>query len=215
MKNFIKNNWHFIVIVFSIGLLFFLANYCGRNDGLGKIEKNINNINAGYTKILDGYKEMHNNLVEIGDVLKTLAKNDSIQSEQLRHYPSSQPITITNNTKVTSLYDQRVNPISHELEFHWGIDYSSNKGTPVMATADGRVIESGVSDGYGNVVKINHLNGYYSLYAHLDKILVKDNQLVKRGDIIGTVGSTGYSTGNHLHYEVQYLSQLINPRIFY
>jgi len=89
-------------------------------------------------------------------------------------------------------------------KFHEGIDVAANKGTPVKAAADGIVIESGLNDGYGNCVIIDHGNGYSTLYGHFDKILVEKGQKINSGDIIGKVGKTGVATGPHLHYEERY-----------
>ena len=95
---------------------------------------------------------------------------------------------------------------------HKGIDFSARTGTPIYATGDGvigRVQHS--RSGYGNNVKINHGYGYETLYAHMSKVLVKPGQKVKKGQKIGLVGSTGRSTGPHLHYEVHYKGAAVNP----
>jgi len=150
----------------------------------------------------------------IYSTIKLLAQNDSIINVQLMHYPAIHPIPIIPSTRISSTYNERVDPINHERMFHWGIDYLANIGTPVYATGDGIINNAGTVDGYGKNIKINHGNGYESSYSHLSEIDVAINQDVKRGDIIGRVGSTGKSTGNHLHYEILYLEKKINPNIF-
>ncbi len=116
-----------------------------------------------------------------------------------------------NYLRISSPFGNRVHPIYKRTQFHKGIDLAAPNGTPVYATADGVVTYSGVCGGYGNFVKINHQNGYKTAYAHLSTIKVGKNANVRKGDLIGYVGSTGTSTGNHLHYEVHYNDKLIDP----
>lgn len=109
----------------------------------------------------------------------------------------------------------RNHPISHRYAFHKGIDLGSNVGTPVYATADGVVSYTCPQGtgfrGYGKHLIINHGFGYQTKYAHLNQILVKQGQAVRRGEIIGEVGRTGSATGPHLHYEVIYMGVPVNP----
>jgi murein DD-endopeptidase MepM/ murein hydrolase activator NlpD len=148
-------------------------------------------------------------------ILTTLAKNDSVMSVQLKHFPTAPPISVQEMTAVSSIYRSRTNPITHEKEFHAGIDYRAKKGTIVVAAADGIVFKARKEGNYGNLIAINHLNGYETTYAHLDQILVREDQQVTKGDTIGTVGNTGRSTGDHLHFEIAYLDRKINPEQFY
>lgn len=96
-------------------------------------------------------------------------------------------------------------------DWHTGIDIAKTKGSKVEATATGKVSSVGWTDGYGNMVIIDH-GIYQTYYAHLHQIMVKEGQKVSRGDKVGTVGSTGTSTGNHLHYEVRVRGESVNPR---
>jgi murein DD-endopeptidase MepM/ murein hydrolase activator NlpD len=99
---------------------------------------------------------------------------------------------------------------------HAGLDFTSPQGSPIYATADGNIITSGnLGNGYGNHVVINHGYGYQTLYGHMYKIKVRNGQRVKRGEILGWVGSTGKSTGPHLHYEVHKNGQKIDPIYFF
>lgn len=94
---------------------------------------------------------------------------------------------------------------------HYGVDIAANTGTPIYAAMDGKVAVAGWESGYGNVVKINHSNGTQSIYGHCSKLFVKAGQLVKKGQKIGAVGSTGNSTGPHLHFEIRVNGKPVNP----
>jgi murein DD-endopeptidase MepM/ murein hydrolase activator NlpD len=112
---------------------------------------------------------------------------------------------------ISSHYGQREHPKSGEENFHSGIDISSSPGNPVKATADGIVSFSGWSGGSGNLVVLEHGHGFSTFYAHNRSIPVKVSKKVKRGDIIGYVGSTGSSTGPHVHYEIWKDGKPIDP----
>jgi murein DD-endopeptidase MepM/ murein hydrolase activator NlpD len=115
----------------------------------------------------------------------------------------------------TSGFGYRVHPVSGKYKAHTGLDISGNRFTPVHATANGRVTVSGADrGGYGNLVVISHGNGYSTKYGHLNRIIVRAGQSVKRFDLIGYMGSTGISTGVHLHYEVVMGKTPINPEKF-
>lgn len=104
--------------------------------------------------------------------------------------------------EITSPFGWRVNPISGEEEFHPGIDIAYEYGTPVGAMLPGRVVYAAEYGGYGNCVILAHEGGYNTLYAHLDSIMAVYDAHVEAGDVIGYVGSTGFSTGPHLHLEL-------------
>lgn len=104
---------------------------------------------------------------------------------------------------ITSEFGMRRHPIARRFKMHNGIDIASPVGTPIKAPADGKVVFAGRSGGYGNMLIVQHGYGVTTMYAHLNKFHVKEGQIVKRGDTIGEVGTSGYSTGPHLHYEVQ------------
>ncbi|MEM7067691.1 MAG: M23 family metallopeptidase [Pseudomonadota bacterium] len=115
------------------------------------------------------------------------------------------------NAKISSRYGSRIDPFNGRLAMHSGIDFKAKRGTPVLATGDGVVIKAGRKGGYGKVVEIKHRNGYTTRYAHLSRILVKTGQKVSKGQSVGKVGSTGRSTGPHLHYEVRRGKKPRNP----
>jgi len=105
----------------------------------------------------------------------------------------------------------KIDPFTGRKQPHLGIDLAADIGTPVYATAEGRVSFVGRESGLGKMIRINHLFGYTTVYAHLSQVKVKRGEHVKRGEVIGAVGNTGYSTGPHLHYEVRFRGQPKNP----
>ena len=112
-------------------------------------------------------------------------------------------------------YGYRVDPFTKERAFHPGIDITAPKGTKVVATADGLVVYAGRKLNYGKVITVEHKFGMSTRYGHLDKFNVKAGQRVKKDDIIGYVGTTGRTTGAHLHYEVRLRNQPLNPQRFF
>ncbi|MGL5257607.1 MAG: murein hydrolase activator EnvC family protein [Proteocatella sp.] len=113
---------------------------------------------------------------------------------------------------ITSGYGSRRDPVNGVSSFHQGLDIAAPKGTAVYAALDGTVIFSGYRNSYGNVVMINHGGGIVTVYAHNSSLVARQGQTVKAGDVISRVGSTGYSTGNHLHFEVRKNGSTVNPR---
>ncbi len=136
------------------------------------------------------------------------------QKDKLAHIPSVLPINIKDFT-MSSGYGYRRDPVYGAQRFHEGLDFAAPTGTEVYATADGTVTEADRKGGYGNMIDISHGYNYVTRYAHLSRILVKDGEEVKRGQLIGYVGSTGKSTGPHLHYEVRFKDEPQNPVNYY
>jgi murein DD-endopeptidase MepM/ murein hydrolase activator NlpD len=122
--------------------------------------------------------------------------------------PSTQPVK---GTSLTSGYGVRSDPFRGRAAMHAGIDLAAPIGTPIYATADAVVERSEWANGYGNLVELNHGRGIQTRYGHLSKSLVRAGQRVKRGDLIAHMGSTGRSTGSHLHYEVRIDGKAVNP----
>lgn len=112
---------------------------------------------------------------------------------------------------LSSTFGDRPDPFDGDQNFHPGIDISADRGTPVYATADGAVESASYSGNYGNLIVVGHGFGIATRYGHLSRYAVRSGQIVKRGDLIGYVGSTGRSTSSHLHYEVTLNGRLINP----
>ncbi len=113
--------------------------------------------------------------------------------------------------RLTSRFGYRADPFTGRRSFHTGIDLAAPRGTPIRATLDGRVAETGYSRIYGYYVIINHSGHYQSLYGHMSKIYARRGQYVSQGTRIGAVGSTGYSTGNHVHLSIYKYGKLVNP----
>jgi hypothetical protein len=116
--------------------------------------------------------------------------------------------------RISSVYGFRLHPIFHSKEFHSGLDIANTPNTSIFSTAAGRVIFSGYRSGYGNVIAISHGQDYRTVYAHLSKRLVNVGAYVSRGNIIAKMGSTGTSTGSHLHYEVYFRENHVNPKLY-
>jgi murein DD-endopeptidase MepM/ murein hydrolase activator NlpD len=130
--------------------------------------------------------------------------------------PAIQPVSNKDLNRVASGFGNRIDPVYKTVKFHAGLDFSAPQGTPIYATADGRVVHSGNrGDGYGNYVIINHGYGYETLYGHMVRVKARGGQTVKRGEVIGWVGSTGKSTGPHLHYEVHKGGRPLDPIYFF
>lgn len=136
------------------------------------------------------------------------------QKDKLSHIPSIIPIDVKDYT-MSSGYGYRRDPVYGSTKFHAGLDFAAKSGTPVYATGDGTVEAADRRSGYGNCIDISHGYNYVTRYAHLSEILVKAGDAVKRGDLIGRVGSTGKSTGPHLHYEVRFKDEPQNPVNYY
>ena len=130
--------------------------------------------------------------------------------------PAIMPINNKNLKHMPSGYGWRTHPIYKTQKFHAGMDFTAEQGTPIYATGDGIVeVADAAAQGYGNHVVINHGYGYQTLYGHMSKMATKTGTKVKRGDLIGYVGSTGLSSGPHVHYEVIKNNEKINPINFY
>ncbi len=129
--------------------------------------------------------------------------------------PAIQPIAIKDLTRFGSPFGRRFHPILKYYRMHNGVDLTAVRGTKIYASGDGFVYRADWGGGYGNCVRINHGYGYETRYAHMSKILVKAGDYVKRGDVIGEVGSSGLSTSPHLHYEVLINGKYVNPVNFY
>lgn len=133
-----------------------------------------------------------------------------LNRDKLR-YLSSMPNTMPVNGWITSDFGIRHSPTSRMLKMHYGLDIGSPTGTSIFAPADGTVLMADYSGGYGREVILDHGYGVTTVYAHSSEIFVKEGQKVKKGDVIAAVGSTGSSTGPHLHYEVHVDGIPTNP----
>lgn len=178
---------------------------------------------------LENYKEtgkmLKTNLVRVDELklkvdiqkksLDSLYRVAEIKEKKLASVPSIKPVRETalkKDVKFLSGFGMRIHPIHKLRRFHKGIDFTAPQGTDIQATGNGRVISvNKAGSGYGKNVIIDHGYGYKTLYAHMHKIDIKEGEIVKKGQKIGVVGSTGSSTGAHLHYEVWINGVAINP----
>jgi murein DD-endopeptidase MepM/ murein hydrolase activator NlpD len=165
----------------------------------------VNSINNLGSRI----KVQHTSYAQVDDLVKNKEK-------LLAHTPAIQPVSNKDLTRIASGFGYRIDPIYKTTKMHAGIDFTAPQGTPIYATADGVVKLAGnTGNGYGNHVVINHGYGYETLYGHMVRVKARPGQQVKRGEIIGWVGSTGKSTGPHCHYEVHKNGNRIDPVYFF
>ncbi len=115
------------------------------------------------------------------------------------------------NGHITSYFGNRYHPILHFTRFHAGLDIGASWGSPIVAAGDGQVVAAGWAGGYGREVQIAHAGGLVSLYGHMSEIVASPGSYVRRGQLIGYVGSSGLSTGPHVHFEVRLAGQPVNP----
>mgnify|MGYP001324470382 CR=1 FL=1 len=147
------------------------------------------------------------------EAVEALVKN---KEELLAHTPAIQPVSNKDLNRIASGFGYRIDPVYKTTKFHSGLDFSAPQGTPIYATANGTITTAGnTGNGYGNHVIINHGYGYETLYGHMVRVKVRNGQQVKRGEVIGWVGSTGKSTGPHCHYEVHKYGEKIDPIYFF
>jgi len=143
------------------------------------------------------------------DEVAEMAKN---KERMIECVPAIQPISVKSLVRISDFYGFRKDPMTRARTMHQGIDFAGPIGTPVYSTGDGVVVEADYSfSGYGNQVIIDHGFGYKTRYAHLHKISVKAGDKVERAEMVGTLGSSGKSTGPHLHYEVLVRNNAVNP----
>ena len=172
------------------------------DDELGtEIAKTLNNISARVAYQFSSY-----------EVIDKLIRN---QENKLTSIPAIQPVSNKELTRIASGFGYRIHPIYGIAKMHNGLDFTAPQGTPIYATGDGTVTTAGASAGTGNQVIINHGYGYETVYMHMVRIKARDGQRVKRGEVIGWVGSTGASTGPHCHYEVHINGTAVDPVYFF
>jgi murein DD-endopeptidase MepM/ murein hydrolase activator NlpD len=157
-------------------------------------------------------KELSIQSKSLDDILKMAKAKDKL----LAAIPAIQPVRNENLKQMASGFGYRTDPFTKARKMHEGMDFTAKIGTPIYATGDGVVERAdNTASGFGNHIVINHGFGYETLYAHLSKYKCRAGQHIKRGDVIGFVGSTGRSEGPHLHYEVHKNGKVVNPLNFY
>jgi murein DD-endopeptidase MepM/ murein hydrolase activator NlpD len=146
------------------------------------------------------------------DAIEKLINNQDVK---LASIPAIQPVSNKDLSRVASGFGMRIHPIYGIPKMHNGLDFTAPQGTPIYATGNGKVTTAGVGTGTGNHVIINHGYGYETVYMHMVRIKAREGQQVKRGEVIGWVGSTGASTGPHCHYEVHINGTPVDPVYFF
>lgn len=172
------------------------------NQLVASITNTLNNLNSRIKAQRKSYEE-------VADLVKN-------KEQLLSHTPAIQPVSNKDLNRIASGFGYRIDPIYKTTKFHPGIDFTAPQGTPIYATADGTVTTAGnTGNGYGNHVIINHGFDYKTLYGHMVRVKVRNGQSVRRGEVIGWVGSTGKSTGPHCHYEVHKNGEKMDPIYFF
>lgn len=160
-------------------------------------------------ELINRVKSQEKSYEQIADLITNKQK-------MLASIPAIQPVSNKDLDRIASGFGYRIDPIYKTIKLHGGLDFAAPSGTPIYATGDGVVEDASLSDvGYGNHVVVNHSYGYKTLYGHMIRMKVKRGQAVKRGDVLGWVGSTGKSTGPHLHYEVVKNGTRVDPVYFF
>ena len=176
---------------------------------------NINQTSDGLIREVDEIRQFTTYLSQIKEPIAELEKLMNTQSALLTEIPSIWPVRNTAGQaigNITMFFGQNIHPIHGQWHIHRGIDIATYRsGDPVVATADGTVMTAEFTYDYGNYVIIRHKHGYYTRYAHLQRDIVNAGQRVQQGEVIGYIGSTGISTGPHLHYEVHNGSDVVDP----
>ena len=149
----------------------------------------------------------------LADRINTAMLSSSQRATLFELIPSGSPVEYHG---ITSKFGYRINPIRHNKEFHRGTDLKAKLNTPVYATADGIVEWAGMHkrSGFGNLVILEHVYGFKTYFGHLNKIVIKSGQFVKKGELIAYTGNTGLSNGPHLHYEIRFIHRALNPYYF-
>ncbi len=188
-----------------------------REAGIGGSEKIDATLNQ-YPTIRNNYIAMQNLEHRVEVELQSFEELNRMLKERTAMWasrPAIQPISNKQLDQLHLTYGSRFHPIFHRYMQHKGLDFAAPRGTPVYATGDGKINMAYFSGSYGNVIYLNHGYDYETRYAHLSAFAVKEGDHVKRGQVIGYVGNTGNSVASHLHYEVLYKGDHVNPINFF
>lgn len=188
------------------------AGYSGTNRYAGLMDMTNSNLVVNISQRVDLLeKRLYIQSKSFDDVVALYRDN----AKRIDCIPSIMPIANKDLKSTASGYGYRMDPIYHVPKFHSGMDFTCDTGTPVYATGNGKVIYAKWMTGYGNCIDIDHGFGYVTRYAHLSRLDVRVGQTVARGEVIGKAGSTGKSTGPHVHYEVMINGVNVNPVNYY
>lgn len=189
-----------------------------REAGIGGSEKFDPQPLKSFPEIFDSYAKLENLGHQLDVEVQSFGALNKMVNERTEMWasrPAIQPISNKQLDRLHMTYGARFHPIFHVYMDHKGLDFAASQGTPVYATGDGKVLMAYFSGSYGNVIYLDHGYSYETRYAHLSGFAVKSGERVKRGQVIGYVGSTGNSVSAHLHYEVLYKGQHTNPINFF
>ncbi len=187
-----------------------------REAGVGGREKESSFITNSFIRTAYEQAEKIKNRLDIeSQSMKQLKEELENKEKMWASRPAIQPIDNKQLTRLHTIFGLRLHPKYGDVRPHNGLDFTAPSGTPVYATGDGKVLKAHVSTTYGNVVYINHGFQFETRYAHMTRYIVSDGDEIKRGQIIGYVGDTGTSVGAHLHYEVLYKGNAVNPINFF
>ncbi|HSP33424.1 MAG TPA: M23 family metallopeptidase [Thermoanaerobaculia bacterium] len=207
-----------------------LVTVYGLDHSLGAGGFSTQNTDSGDQQLADARQRevaLRNAMKRLQAQVELLDQYERANAEMVRHTPSILPLP-SDQFVLTSPFGYRISPFTRASDFHKGLDLSAPRGTPVYATADGVVTFAGWFPlrqsanwwRFGNVVVINHADRFITIYGHLDTLNVRSGQQIKQGEVVATVGSTGWSTNSHLHYEIRSDIQSsgtyvpIDPRIY-
>jgi murein DD-endopeptidase MepM/ murein hydrolase activator NlpD len=152
-------------------------------------------------------RDLQRDLLNATNTVKTVKNFVDVRSKVINDTPSMIP----NNGHITSLFGWRRSPFGFGRDFHTGIDIAASEGTEIHVTAPGEVVTAGWSGGYGYMVRVKHKYGFETMYGHCSRLNVHVGQMVTKGQVVGFVGQTGSTTGNHCHYEIRLGTVAINP----
>ena len=177
-----------------------------------ELEKEINATKGKMTNLLSLEDDLEKESKALVNKINKLVEEENAKNPTKPTYTGgAMKWPLPSSTRITSQFGNRKDPITGKNAYHSGIDIGAPKGNSIIAAADGKVILAGWNGGYGNCVIIDHGNGITTLYGHASSLLVSKGQTVKAGTVIAKVGSTGRSTGNHLHFEVRKNGSPVDP----
>jgi murein DD-endopeptidase MepM/ murein hydrolase activator NlpD len=189
-----------------------------RQAGVGGSIKIDTEALGDFPVVLNSYTSIQNLRHQLDVEVQSYDKLKAMVNEKLEAWssrPAIQPISNKQLNQLHLTYGSRFHPIFHKYLDHKGLDFSAPSGTPIYATGDGKVTMAYTSSSYGNVVYINHHYSFETRYAHMSAFAVREGDVVKRGQVIGYVGNTGNSVAAHLHYEVLFKGEHVNPINFF
>lgn len=187
----------------------------GMSEGIEK-EGDFQDINLieetkrGQTPLISTLKDATNDLELYTKALVERADQESKITSLLQEIPAKWPIR-DNQGYISANFGPAPHPIKRVWYLHKGVDIAFRRGTPIIATANGKVVEQKFNKTYGNYIILRHEYGFYTKYAHMDNTFVKEGDIVTQGQAIGALGNTGLSSGPHVHYEIRINSQVIDP----